>query len=50
MENKKLKRLMTDLAKGRITQPEVDEILKSKKSKKKKLNALGGKTKSHKII
>lgn len=51
MESKKLKKLMTDLAAGRKTRLEVDEILEAgKKPKKKKLNDKGGKTKSHKHI
>lgn len=52
MEKRKLKRLMTDLATGRKTQMEVDEILeaeeKPKKKKNTKLNKTGGKIKSHK--
>ena len=54
MENKTLKRLMTDLAKGNVTQKEVDNQLKSIKvagtplktsnnTHKRKLNAKGGK-------
>lgn len=37
MDNKKLKKLMTDVAKGKITQSEVDKLIKPKtqiKSKK----------------
>ncbi len=52
MENKKLKRLMTDLAAGHITKLEADEILEADKPKKKntKLKKTGGKTKLHKRI
>ena len=53
MENKKLKRIMTDLAEGKKSRLEVDEILeeeKAKKEKKNKLNKKGGKIKSHKLI
>jgi len=51
MESKKLKRLMTDLARGKKTRLEVDEILEAEeKPKKNKLNKKGGKTKSHKHI
>lgn len=53
MENRKLKRLMTDLAEGKKTRLEVDEILEAEEKPKKKSNKLnkkGGKTKSHKLI
>jgi len=53
MKNKKLKKLMTDLAAGHITQKEVDEILEKEETKREKknikINKKGGKTKSHKI-
>lgn len=61
IDNKKLKKIMTNLAKGKITQEEVDKILNEKEgikvygkspikvlSDKTKLNKTGGKTKSHK--
>ena len=64
MEKKKLKRIMTDFAAGHITQKEVDNLIKPKKtqpdkpkqgkrasqSKDLKINEKGGKTKSHKIL
>jgi len=61
MKNKKLKRIMTDLAAGRITKKEADNLMKGEKvpqikpnkqfkGKNVELNEKGGKIKSHKII
>ena len=44
MNNKKLKRLMTDVAKGKLTMKQAEEIINPKpKTQTRKLNPMGGK-------
>ena len=64
MKSNNLKKIMTDLAAGHITQLEAEELIQGKitqpdkpeqekqafKNKDQKLNKKGGKTKSHKIL